>query len=80
MYYVYVLKSSKHGKFYKGCTSDLKNRLLEHNNAKTQSTKSGIPWELVYYEAFVSKKSALVEEKFLKSGKGKERLKYLLEN
>lgn len=79
MHYVYVLKSRKHGRLYKGCTGDLRNRVSEHNSGKTLSTKGGIPWELIYYEAFVDKRRALIEEKFLKSGKGKERLKYILE-
>lgn len=35
---------------------------------------------LVYYEAFLSKSDALREEKFLKSGKGKERVKYLFKD
>lgn len=79
MYYVYVIKSEKTGKLYKGSTADLKSRLKGHNTGKTSSTRNDRPWKLVYYEAFLDKKSALIEEKFLKSGKGKERLKYILE-
>ncbi|HEY4514840.1 MAG TPA: GIY-YIG nuclease family protein [Candidatus Paceibacterota bacterium] len=30
MYYVYVLKSYKNGKLYKGSTADLKKRFVEH--------------------------------------------------
>ena len=78
MYYVYVLKSQTTGKIYKGLTEDLKRRLLEHNSGKSNFTKSGKPWKLVYYEAFTSKKDARREELFLKSGKGKERIKNLL--
>jgi len=33
---------------------------------------------LVYYEVFKSEKDARTEEKFLKSGQGRERIKYLL--
>jgi len=39
-----------------------------------------MPWTLIYYEAFLSKKDARREELFLKTGKGRERLTYLLEN
>jgi putative endonuclease len=78
MYYVYILKSLKNKRLYKGCTEDLKQRLGEHNSGKSASTRSGKPWKLVYYEAFVSKKDAFREELFLKSGKGKERIKHLL--
>ncbi|OGE81069.1 MAG: hypothetical protein A2826_00705 [Candidatus Doudnabacteria bacterium RIFCSPHIGHO2_01_FULL_43_23] len=78
MYYAYILKSEKNGKLYKGFTRDLKRRIREHNSAKSSFTSQNGPWRLIYYEAFVSKKDAEREEKFLKSGKGKERIKFLL--
>ncbi len=78
MYYVYILYSVKLQKKYIGPTSDLKKRLHEHNTATTHFTSRGIPWQLIYYEAFQNKQDALEEEKFLKSGKGRERLKFLL--
>ena len=80
MFYVYIIKSREKGRLYKGFTSNLRRRIKEHNNREETSTKSGAPWDLVYYEAFINKTDALREEKFLKSGKGKERIKYLLEN
>jgi putative endonuclease len=80
MYYVYVLKSKINGRLYKGFTRDLKKRLRDHNSGRAEFTKKNKPWELVYYEAFISEKSARQEEIFLKSGKGKQRLKYILEN
>jgi len=80
MYYVYVLKSMKNGKLYKGFTNDLRRRVKEHNNGKSAFTKNNSPWKLIYYEAFYSKEDAKREELFLKSGKGKERIKYLLTN
>ena len=54
--------------------------MSQHNLGNVTSTKIGRPWKLVYYEAFLSKKDALREELFLKSGKGRERIKYLLED
>ncbi len=80
MYYVYILQSIITGKLYKGSTEDLKERFNNHNRVKVNSTKKGKPWKLIYYEAFMNKTDALREEKFLKSGKGRERIKYLLEN
>jgi len=53
---------------------------MEHNSGNSEFTKNNRPWELVYYEAFVNEKDARREEKFLKSGKGRERIKYLFEN
>ncbi len=80
MFYVYILKNEKNNKLYKGFTEDLKLRLKEHNSGNVKSTKSLRPWTLVYYEAFTNKTNALKEENFLKSGKGRERIKYLLED
>ena len=80
IYYVYIIHSQKLGKIYKGFTIDLRKRISEHNRGKMQSTKSGIPWRLIYYQGFVNKKDARKEEMFLKTGKGRERLKYLLKN
>ncbi len=78
MHYVYILKSGKNGKLYKGCTNDLKRRVREHNSGQSTFTGNNGPWKLIYYEAFADKSEAIREERFLKSGKGKERIKYLL--
>ncbi len=78
MYYVYILKSKINSKLYKGLTSDLKRRVKEHCSGNSKFTSENGPWELVYYEAFNKKDDAIREEKFLKSGKGRERIKYLL--
>jgi len=79
MYYVYILFSQSIRKRYIGSTSNLKERLKEHNSGKSNFSRKGPPWRLIYYEAFLNKKDALREETFLKSGKGRERLKYLFE-
>jgi len=80
MFYVYILKSQRTGKLYKGFTEDIRDRIKRHNSGQTKSTAHGIPWKLIYYEAFNNKTDALREERFLKSGKGKERIAYLLQN
>ena len=77
MHYVYILKSKKNGKLYKGYTNDLKRRLKEHKVGKSVFTKQNGPLELIYYEAFEKKEDARREEEFLKSGKGRERIKWL---
>ena len=68
MYYFYVLelKSSSRKRFYFGYTSDLKRRFLEHAKGKVITTKDKNP-ELVYYEAYGDKYSALAREKSVKS-------------
>jgi putative endonuclease len=66
MYYVYLLKSSKTNKFYIGYSKDLRKRFSAHNDGLVKSTKSGLPWELMYYEAYSSAKAAQTREKRLK--------------
>ncbi len=75
VYYVYVLKSNIDGRLYKGHTSRLEERIMEHNSGKTSSTKGYRPWVLVYHEMFEFEKDAIEREKFLKSGIGREFLK-----
>ena len=75
-----TIGSFETGSLYKGSCSDLKKRIRQHNQGLVKSTQSGKPWNLVYYEALVSKTDCLREEKFLKTGKGRERLKLLLTN
>ncbi len=52
MYIVYVLKSEKNGRFYKGLTKDLEQRVIQHNKGQNRSTKGFGPWKLVYKESF----------------------------
>jgi putative endonuclease len=84
MYYTYVLLSKADKNLYTGYTSDLKTRLVEHNNGHVPSTKSRIPLVLIYYEACANQKDALRREKYLKSGNGKiyikNRLRYFWSN
>ena len=78
MFYVYILKSLKDGKLYIGKTKNLRNRLELHNKKRIKSTKGRTPLTLIYYEAFINKTDWSKEELFLKSGVGKESLKYRL--
>lgn len=81
--YVYILRSQKDGKWYSGCTSNLRKRLEQHNSEKLVSwTKGRGPFELIYYEAYRNQKDAWAREKQIKSGNGKrfmrERLRRFL--
>lgn len=80
MYHVYVLQSLKDGNLYVGFTTDLENRLKQHNAGRVYSTKSRIPLELIYYEACINQKDALHREKYLKTAYGKRYLKSRLRN
>ena len=81
-YYTYILQSLKDNHFYVGYTSDLKNRLEEHNNGKVASTKNRVPLKLIYYEVCLNQQDATHREKYLKTSWGKRyiktRLKYYL--
>jgi len=74
MWYVYVLQNKK-GAWYIGSTRDLRKRILRHNSGNNKSTKHGIPWKLIYYEAGLDKEDARAREKYLKSGMGRRYLK-----
>jgi putative endonuclease len=79
MYFVYVLRNPANGRHYTGHTSDLTQRLGQHNHGVTKSTKNRGFWELVYREEFATRAEAMRREKYLKSGKGREELRQRLE-
>ena len=66
MYYVYVLKSTRTKWIYVGYTSDLKKRFDQHNSKMSVYTSYRGPWQLAYYEAYVSKLDAMNRERSLK--------------
>ena len=74
-YYTYVLRSRKTYNFYTGTTYSLKRRLEEHNTNKVLSTKNRGPFELIYFEAYLSKDDAFRRERYLKTGMGKRDLR-----
>lgn len=79
-YYVYVLLSEKDGLFYTGYTSNIKERLKNHNEGKVSSTKNRIPLNLIYFEGCLNQQDATRREKYLKSGNGKIYLNNRLSN
>ncbi len=80
MYYVYVLKSLKQNRIYVGYSTDLRQRIKTHLLGKVKSTRAHRPWRLVYYEAYLEKKDAVVREKQLKNHRAKEDLKSQIKN
>ena len=75
MYYTYIIKSKKDGKWYTGFTRDLRKRFDEHNKDRVFSTKGRGPFELIYYEACLNEQDAKARENYLKSGMGKRYLR-----
>ena len=78
MFQVYILKSGKTGRFYVGYTSNLEQRLKYHNLGKNKSTKAGIPWKLVKFEEYKTKREAWLRERQIKKYKGGEAFKKLV--
>ena len=68
MWYFYILQSLKNKNwFYKGSTNHLKERILKHNNGEIDSTRPYLPLRLVYYESYLSEKSARFRERSVKN-------------
>jgi len=60
--YTYIVRC-KDNSLYTGYTTDIKNRVNNHNNGKgAKYTKGRRPVELVYFETFESKSEALKKE------------------
>ena len=66
MFYLYILGSQKDKNIYIGSTNNLKKRFKEHNSGKVLSTKSRIPFKLLYYEAYKTEEEARKRESSLK--------------
>ena len=74
-WFAYVLRSDKDGGLYVGMAMDVEGRLREHNGGYNQSTRSRVPFRLIYAEQCASRGEARGREKYLKSGKGRDFLK-----
>ena len=79
-YVVYILYSSSHQKTYVGFTSDLIARFHSHSKYSNKGwTVHFRPWIVIHVEFFDSKKAAMYREKELKTGKGREFIKTLIQ-
>lgn len=71
VHYVYLLQSERFPEQrYIGVTSDLKQRIPDHNSGKSAHTSKYVPWKLVTYVAFSDRRKAESFERYLKSGSG----------
>jgi putative endonuclease len=86
MFIVYILYSVSGQKTYCGYTADIQRRLMEHNTTEFKGfTLRYRPWTLIHTEEYETKREAMLREKFLKTGRGREEIKvmaraYLSEN
>ncbi len=70
MFFLYIIQSGRTKRFYIGVTTNLANRIKQHNNGHTKSTRAYRPWILIYTETFLDKGSAYKREYYLKHPKG----------
>lgn len=80
MFYVYILKSKSCGRYYIGHTEDVDKRLERHNNGLVTSTKHYIPWEIIHIENFQARTEAHKREVQIKSYKGGNAFKKLIDS
>jgi len=73
--YCYILKSEKDNKLYIGYTNNLRCRFTEHIKGQVNAIKSRRPLKLIYYEACLNKKKAILREKYFKTAFGRKYLK-----
>ncbi|MBE6456556.1 MAG: GIY-YIG nuclease family protein [Alphaproteobacteria bacterium] len=73
MYYVYILQSINNpDSFYIGFTTDLKQRLAEHNSGKSIHTNKYRPWRIKNYFAFGDEQKAKDFESYFKTHSGRK--------
>jgi putative endonuclease len=64
---VYILQSSKTGRYYVGITDNIEKRLTQHNAGKNRSTRHGTPWKLIHSEEYESRPKAMEQETRIKA-------------
>jgi len=79
-YYLYIIQSEKNGKYYTGSSQDPIVRLQQHNWSRTPSTRTGIPWKLVYTEEFNTRSDAVKREYAIKKKKSRKYIDYLIKS
>ncbi len=79
MFTFYILFSAQLDKFYIGYTSNsIADRLKKHNSNHKGFTGRANDWEVVYFEEFLEKTSAMKREKEVKAWKSKSRIMMLI--
>ena len=79
-FYTYIIQSEKTGKYYIGSSEDVQKRLQQHNWSRTPSTKSGIPWKLVYTEKYNTRTEAVSREYAIKKKKSRKYIEFLIKS
>ena len=71
MYFVYILESTKNGRYYIGSTNNLERRIIEHNSGKTKSLKYLTPLKIVFQKEYANEIEARRVERKLKKLKNR---------
>lgn len=71
--FVYIIQSiSRPATYYVGLTSDVEARLTAHNAGLSLHTAANRPWRRLVVVEFDQERSAVLFEKYLKTGSGRE--------
>jgi len=74
MFFAYGISSLIRNYIYAGLCKNVEVRFKQHQQGKNRTTRAYRPFELIYVEAFETRKEARAKELLLKSGIGKELL------
>lgn len=77
-FYVYVLYNKLKDYIYICYSTNLKERLQDHEKGFSKTTKRHLPIELIHHEAYKNKKDAKRRERYLKTNRGKTTLMTML--
>lgn len=75
MYYAYIIQSLVDNSYYAGSTSNIKQRVKDHNGGKCKTTSKHKPYKLLWFCVFPNEERAIKFEKYLKSGSEKAFIK-----
>lgn len=78
MFYIYILQSLRTGRFYKGSTANIENRLSQHFSGKCTTTRKMLPLKLIHVEICETLSEARKLELFYKTGVGREIISSIL--
>jgi putative endonuclease len=76
-FYVYILYSQVHDRYYIGQTDNVGERLQRHNNGYEKSTSSFIPWAIKFVIEKQTRGEAMILEKKIKNLNRKKLLLFI---
>ena len=80
MYTIYAISSLVKNYIYVGFTSNLFDRINRHNKGYERTTKPYKPFVVIHTETAETRTEARQQEKYWKSGIGKEKLRKIRDN